>query len=491
MNNIMSLQKFLKKRRYPIIITLIAINLIFVLLGGITSIYKEIHHYILSLITILGGIKLGSFVFLFSIGIFIGMELYIGSSLDISYTLWFSFISVTTILVFDLGKRMIIKNFRDFMEQNKQLNEQKREKEELYNKLENQAEEMKLFYQMSLDLATCRDQEQINKGLINWVGEVISSDCAAIYVKEGDKITMRKCTPDRENFANSFITDGGEQYILRLITSNLPVIENNPRFNLLLKNKMVVAELSIEAIIAVPITVKGKNNGVLVLFNEEDSFTKGDMDKLITMANHSATVLEVAILNNEKSDLFYQTLTSLAAAIDAKDSYTKGHSEKVTYYAKLMGEELGLSPKQMEALEYASLLHDIGKIGIPDAVLNKPGRLNNEEYEIIRKHPNLSYYIVKDIDFLNETLDGIRYHHERMDGNGYPDGLKGKEIPVIARILSIADAFDAMTSHRIYSRARTVEMSLAELKKCAGSQFDPELVDSFVKALERQNLHKV
>lgn len=491
MKDIINLQSFLSKRRYLIILALIVINLTFAALGGLTSTYREIYYYILSIVTILGGVKLASYTFLFNLALFVGMELFNGSSLDIFYLLWFCFMSIVTVIVLDFVKRKFIEYHVVCTEQKKQLHQQKKENQNLYNKLKTQAEEMKVFYQMSLDIATCSNQEQINNGLINWVGKVINCDWAAVYVKENDKIIVKKCTKDRERHANSFAKDGGEQYIHRLISSNLPVMENNPRFNFLLSNKMVLAELSIEALIAVPITIKGKNNGVLVLFNEEESFTKRDVDKLITIANHTVTVLEVAILNNEKLDLFYQTLSSLAAAIDAKDSYTKGHSEKVAYYSRIMGEELGLSRKQMEALKYASMLHDIGKIGIPDAILNKPGRLNAQEYEIIREHPNLSYYIVKDIDFLKETLDGIRYHHERMDGTGYPEGLKGKEIPLIARILSIADAFDAMTSDRIYSRARTVEMSLAELKKCAGPQFDPELVDSFVQAIERRDLHRM
>ncbi len=391
------------------------------LTGGINSQYRELFYMGLILITILGGKKLGIYSLVGSIlGCLIITYFNTGTINHGSIFYWFTGVSLLTVYMVNRLKVLMDRNVLEYIKQNQELTKNHGEIEVLLKQVQNQADEVRLFYQMSLELAACQDQEQLSQCLINWAERVNDCNWVALYTLEDNKVTLKNSSKDSFERSKSFLLNGGEQFILRLLSSNIPLMDNTPKYNILLRNKTILGDLKIHSIAAVPITIKGKNNGVMVLFNERDPFTEEHMKKLVSIANHSAMVLEVAILHSEKTALFYQTLTSLAAAIDAKDSYTKGHSEKVTYYAGLIGKELGLSPKQMESLKYASLLHDIGKIGIPDAVLNKPGKLNDEEFAIIKKHPNLSYYIVKDIDFLNDTLDGIRYHHERMDGRGYP-----------------------------------------------------------------------
>lgn len=180
-------------------------------------------------------------------------------------------------------------------------------------------------------------------------------------------------------------------------------------------------------------------------------------------------------------NVYVKTIEALAAAIDAKDSYTKGHSERVAKYAVAIARELRLPEDQVEVIQYVALLHDIGKIGVSDQVLNKPSRLTVREYEEMKKHPLVSASIVCQIKILCRAVDIVRHHHERYDGRGYPDGLQGEQIPLGARILAVADAFDAMMSDRQYKRAFSLEHAVEELRACAGSHFDPRVVECFVR----------
>ncbi len=183
----------------------------------------------------------------------------------------------------------------------------------------------------------------------------------------------------------------------------------------------------------------------------------------------------------ESKSAILSTIYALAATVDAKDHYTYGHSKKVSQYATDIAEALGYSNDRIATIRAAALLHDIGKIGICDDILEKAGPLTPEEWEPIRAHPNLGVAILKHIDALKDCLAAVQYHHERYDGTGYPAGLQGDNIPIDARILAIADAYDAMTSARPYRPNKlTPEEGLGELKQCAGKQFDPTLVEVFV-----------
>jgi diguanylate cyclase (GGDEF)-like protein len=175
---------------------------------------------------------------------------------------------------------------------------------------------------------------------------------------------------------------------------------------------------------------------------------------------------------------------ALLSTISAKDKYTLGHSERVSAYAAKIGEILRLPPEEICTLQYAGLLHDIGKIEIPKSVLNKTERLTDEEYALIRLHPVYSENILEPLNDLDQLLLQVRHHHERFDGKGYPDGLTGQKISLGARILCVADSFDAMLSQRPYRPRKTMEQAIAELKRCSGSQFDPKIVRAFLSVLE-------
>ena len=177
---------------------------------------------------------------------------------------------------------------------------------------------------------------------------------------------------------------------------------------------------------------------------------------------------------------YTETVTAASAAIDARDSYTAGHSNRVADIACKVGKNLGLDGAQLKCLELAALLHDIGKIGIPDYILNKPAKLDEGEFDKIKEHPTLGYNILGKMEFLSTMLPAILYHHERPDGKGYPEGLKGDQIPIGASIIAIADTYDAMTSDRPYRRALSHESAVGELKKHSGTQLKKEVVDAFL-----------
>ncbi|MER6033681.1 HD-GYP domain-containing protein [Streptomyces sp. NPDC001835] len=183
------------------------------------------------------------------------------------------------------------------------------------------------------------------------------------------------------------------------------------------------------------------------------------------------------------------TIRALVQAVDIKDGYTRGHSERVGRASVLIARELGLDDERVEVLRFAGILHDVGKLGVPTRLLRKDGPLTPEERRIIELHPEYGHEMVRGISFLGEARAAILHHHERLDGSGYPYGLAGGQIPECARVVAVADAFDAMTSTRSYSRARPVAAAVEELERCAGSHFDPRMVTALVRALSRHGWH--
>jgi len=183
-------------------------------------------------------------------------------------------------------------------------------------------------------------------------------------------------------------------------------------------------------------------------------------------------------------DVSHEFMKGFISALEAKDLYTRGHSEGVAYYAEIIGKSLGLDTKELAELKLAAILHDIGKVGIPDYILFKPGKLSEKEYGIIKLHSVIGSELLKKIKRFSRFSTIVRFHHERWDGKGYPDGLKGEEIPPFSRIIAVADAYDAMLGDRVYRRAKTKEEALKELENCAGTQFDPYIIKKCIPALK-------
>jgi HD-GYP domain-containing protein (c-di-GMP phosphodiesterase class II) len=187
----------------------------------------------------------------------------------------------------------------------------------------------------------------------------------------------------------------------------------------------------------------------------------------------------------EQQRAYSATMKALCQAVETKDYYTRGHGDRVSYGAEMIARQIRMGPDRVEAIMFAGMLHDVGKLGVPTQVLQKTGPLTEDEYAAIQLHPMRGLEIVREIGFLNEALAGIMHHHERIDGRGYPMGFAGHEIPEFARIIAVADAFDSMTSTRSYREAKTIPDAVAELRKGADTQFDPLVVDAFIAALGR------
>lgn len=203
-------------------------------------------------------------------------------------------------------------------------------------------------------------------------------------------------------------------------------------------------------------------------------------------------ILSLQAAARENKELFFSSIRMLSAAIDAKDPYTRGHSERVKDYSLVIGRQMGFKPYELERLEIAALLHDVGKIGIEDRILRKPTNLTPEEFEIMKTHPDKGANIMAAVAQLADIIPGMRSHHENYDGSGYPQGLKGEDIPFFGRVITVADTFDAMTTDRPYQKAFTLEFALNRIKSMSGIKYDPKVVDAFAGACSdgKVSLHK-
>jgi len=219
-------------------------------------------------------------------------------------------------------------------------------------------------------------------------------------------------------------------------------------------------------------------------------FSAEDITLFQTLASQAATVIRLAELYRETDSLFTRMIEAITGAIDLKDPYTRGHSQRVSDFSVAIGQELGLSHEQLYQLRIASKLHDVGKIRVPDHILKKPGRLDDNEFAEMRQHPVYGLEFLRDnglleLDLLRESWTALAQHHERLDGRGYPFGLKGEDISLFGRIVAVADVFDALTSHRPYRPPMPVEEALELLQRGAGTEFDPICVEALIRARSR------
>ena len=244
------------------------------------------------------------------------------------------------------------------------------------------------------------------------------------------------------------------------------------------------------AILAVPLLARARVVGVLQLLNPVDKarFETSDLERMRLFAAPLGQAIDNARLYSALKHLYLDTVTALAEAVEKRDPYTGGHVRRVVLYSLLLGHELGLDAGRLERLRIAATLHDVGKIAVPDDVLRKPAPLDDEEMQVMQRHTVDGADILARIPDLRDVLPGVRSHHERLDGRGYPDGLLAEQIPLNARIIAVADTYDAMTSSRPYRRALPHEVAAAEVRRGGGSQFCPEVVAAFERLDARGEL---
>jgi len=242
-------------------------------------------------------------------------------------------------------------------------------------------------------------------------------------------------------------------------------------------------DYNIKRLLIIPIIIENKAIGAINL--DDVSFTKDTINLLESFSEQAAVAINNARLYQKIQDSYFEIVKALAQAIEAKDPYTHGHSERVMQYAVLIAQKLGLPEEEKESLKYAAILHDIGKIGVRGIILNNPNGLTVKEYDEIKKHPLVGEGIIKPIELLQPIRPLIRHHHEWYNGKGYPDGLSEENIPLGARILAVTDAYDAMKSDRPYRKALTEETAIQELTRGNGTQFDSKIVEVFLEILKQ------
>lgn len=248
-------------------------------------------------------------------------------------------------------------------------------------------------------------------------------------------------------------------------------------------------DLSVECdVLCVPLKLRDQVVGVLTILRERGgiSFAEEDESLLANIGSQMAVAIENYRLNLDVDRTYVETIMALALAVEAKDPYSAGHSKRVAFYAEKLAQAIDLDPETVKALHGAGILHDIGKIGIKDEILLKNNPLTPDEEKIMDQHPLIGEAILKPVRSLQSLVPLVRYHHERYDGSGYPEGLKGEAIPLGARILTVADTYDAMITDRPYRKRMSFDQAKAELKKCAGTQCDPTLVEAFLRVLSEK-----
>jgi putative nucleotidyltransferase with HDIG domain len=357
-------------------------------------------------------------------------------------------------------------------------------------KLDNRTK-LELLYKISKKIGSEPRLPQLLAKIIEMTQNSLQASAASILMFDDDQ---------KELFFE--IASGPVEKVLKHVKVNIqnsiagqvahtgkPLIVNDvSRSRNFLKNIDEISGFVTKSIICVPLETHHKIIGVLEVLNKLDGsdFDEYDLRVLVPIATTAAMAIENTKLHQTIVDAYKNTIVTLAGVIDAKDPYTRGHSERVMEYALLAGSSLSLSPEEMETLEYASILHDIGKIVVDGQILNKPDNLTPSEWNIIHEHPAIGANLLKKIPFLEKAGRVVLHHHERFDGTGYPDGLKGEEIPLGARLIAVADAFDTMTSNRSYRSALDVDYAINELKSATGTQFCPVAVKAFVSSFQGQ-----
>lgn len=276
----------------------------------------------------------------------------------------------------------------------------------------------------------------------------------------------------------------------RAVREHATLVANDASSDMRFQGSESIIGFSVKSVMCAPLVTGGNVLGALYLDNRQENVTYDELDAEMAtaFANQCAIAIENSLLSGTLQTHYHQTLQALINAIEAKDPYTKGHTARVSMYATGIGVAYGLEPNRLALLKKAADLHDIGKIGIKERLINKSGKLTDTEYSSIKDHVEVGENILAPITYLQDTLPIIRSHHERWDGAGYPDGLKEKECPLEGRILALADAFDAMTSQRSYNKPLTFEEAALRVREASGSQFDPGVVEAFEKYLSEHLL---
>jgi putative nucleotidyltransferase with HDIG domain len=354
---------------------------------------------------------------------------------------------------------------------------------------EEKAKRLVLLTKLGRILNSTLNHQEVRRRAIEAATQSMKAEAGSLLLidEEKQQLYFEVALGDKEEAVKTITLGMGEGIAGWVAKNGRPLVvnapEKDPRFY---KGADERTEFKTRNIMCVPVKVKDRVIGVLEAINKEhgEKFDQEDLSLFVSLADQVAIALDNARLYGELEEMFFQTAESLADAIEKRDPYTGGHTQRVTSYSLAIARHLQLKSSEKKCLKIAAVLHDVGKIGIEDQILRKPEPLTPEEYNSIKRHTNMGAEILEHIRQLRDIIPGVKYHHEQINGRGYPDGLMGKEMPVIAKIVAVADTYDAMTTDRPYRKALSKNAAIEELRRCAGAQFDGQVVEAFVKAYE-------
>lgn len=366
--------------------------------------------------------------------------------------------------------------------------------ESLNQRLNKKVKELSLLYSISESMNVSQmGSENLFNIIVKVATELVEAESASLLVFN--------------NVSNALIVEAVEgNGVSWKIGSTIPIDKNTPWKDVMKGKHLIInrgkgsrKKIAIKGLnefnssVFIPLKIKESVFGVLNIFDKLNGrkFEQEDIKLLQTLARKASLNIENTVLYESMYSNLINTLQSLVAAIEARDSYTQQHSQRVTELSVRIAEEMDCSQEEIDTIKFAGILHDIGKISISDAILLKPGKLTKEEIKVIQTHPLAGEKILRPLGLLPTEKAIVKHHHERWDGKGYPDGLTGCEVPLLARIIAVADSYDAMTSNRPYRLAKDSKKAVDELIRCSGTQFDKDIVDAFKNIYFSQSLPKV
>jgi putative nucleotidyltransferase with HDIG domain len=353
---------------------------------------------------------------------------------------------------------------------------------------------LKTLHRVSESLAGARDVQTVADSALETILDVTAGDRAALVLRrdgassvEADVVAARLRDPAQGSFTVS------RTLVNDTITKGVSTFAHDASADERFASGMSVIDQGIRSVMCVPVRATDDILGALYVDSQSGPgrFTDADLELLAAVGNHAGVALHRVRLLGELERLLLDTVRAIAATIDAKDGYTHRHSERVAALASRIAAEMGLGADKQEIAELSALLHDVGKIAVPDSILNKPGRLTAEEFQEMRKHPVHGARILANIEspLVKAVLPGVRYHHEKWDGTGYPEGLRGDNIPMLGRLLGVADFLDALTSARAYHEPKPLDEVVMLVASGAGVEFDPQIAEAVVRLHARGALN--
>ncbi len=351
-------------------------------------------------------------------------------------------------------------------------------------------ENLSLLLQLSRLLNSTLDHQEVRKRAMESATQLLKAEVGSLLLIDEEKhqLYFEVALGKKEETIKKVTLDMGEGVAGWVAQEGKPLLVNDPKKDFRFDAKMDLRTgFKTRNLLCVPVKVKERTIGVLEVINKKgkNGFSQEDLSLLVLLSDLVAIALDNARLYQELEEMFFETAESMADAIEKRDHYTGGHTQRVTRYSLAIARHLSLKPQDKKWLRIASILHDVGKIGIEDDILTKPERLSPEEYNRMKRHAMMGAEIIGHVQRLRSIIPGVKYHHEQMDGRGYPDGLKGEDMPILAKIVAVADTYDAMTTDRPYRKAMSKESAIEELKRCSGTQFDQKIVKSFLRAYEK------